>query len=297
MRETKNLKLTQFEPNDIPNWLDQYNTDMEKIDTANGSQNVVNEGYETRFTNDEEKINNNRTQINENTQDIANIKDDIKNIKGGSNVDLNTLQTEITTVEQSVTNLKGGSTRTIAELENDLNTDQQNISALDGRVETLEDSVTGLETKTGKEDISNVAKNITSAIGNKALMTNDKTLSGAINELTLQKSHQPFFIAATRAEFTSLTNNTQTVKLTLANTLREVGANKTMGVTLVPEVVRGNNDSNPEYTIMVSSEPLYITDSNIDSNVITIKTRTISEVTSSILTESNFTVKVQRGTI
>lgn len=183
MRETKNLKLSQFEPNDIPNWLDQYNTDMEKIDTANGSQNVVNESYETRFTNDEEKISNNRNQINENTQDIANIKDDIKNIKGGSDLSLNTLQREITTVEQTVTNLKGGSTRTIAELENDLNTDQQNISALDGRVETLEDSVGNVETKIGNSDISNVGKDITTVIGNEKLLTSKKNISGAINQL------------------------------------------------------------------------------------------------------------------
>lgn len=153
MRETKNLKLTQFDANDVPNWLDQYNTDMEKIDAANGSQSATNAEYDSRFTTDEELINNNRTQINENTQDIANIKDDIKNIKGGSGVSLNTLQEEIAETNQTITNLKGGSTRTIAELENDLNTDHHNINALEGRVETLEDTTSNIETKIGSTDI------------------------------------------------------------------------------------------------------------------------------------------------
>lgn len=154
MRETKNLKLTQFDPNDVPNWLDQYNTDMEKIDSANGSQSATNAEYDARFTTDEESIKNNRTQINENTQDIANIKDDIKNITGGSGTSLKTLQDEITSVGQDITNLKGGSTRTIAELENDINTDGQNINALDGRVDTLEDTTSNIETKIGSTNIN-----------------------------------------------------------------------------------------------------------------------------------------------
>jgi hypothetical protein len=141
MRETPNIKLTQFEPNDVPNWLDQYNSDMLKVDTAVGEQKTENSKYELRFTADEELINNNRTQINENTQDIANVKDDIKNIKGGSTTSIAGLQTEVALVSQSLTTLKGGSDRTIAELETDLNTDKAEISALNGRVETLEDSV------------------------------------------------------------------------------------------------------------------------------------------------------------
>lgn len=141
MRETSNIKLTQFEPNDVPNWLDQYNSDMLKIDTSVGAQKTENSKYELRFTADEELINNNRTQINENTQDIANVKDEIKNIKGGSTTSIASLQTEVTAVSQSLTTLKGGSDRTIAELETDLNTDKAEISALNGRVETLEDRV------------------------------------------------------------------------------------------------------------------------------------------------------------
>lgn len=141
MRETPNIKLTQFEPNDVPNWLDQYNSDMLKIDTSVGAQKTENSKYELRFTADEELINNNRTQINENTQDIANVKDEIKNIKGGSTTSIASLQTEVTAVSQSLTTLKGGSDRTIAELETDLNTDKAEISTLGVRVEALEDSV------------------------------------------------------------------------------------------------------------------------------------------------------------
>lgn len=150
MRETSNIKLTQFEPNDVPNWLDQYNSDMLKIDTSVGAQKTENSKYELRFTADEELINNNRTQINENTQDIANVKDEIKNIKGGSTTSIASLQTEVTAVSQSLTTLKGGSDRTIAELETDLNTDKAEISALNGRVETLEDTATKLENSVEK---------------------------------------------------------------------------------------------------------------------------------------------------
>ena len=209
MRETKNLKLTQFDPNDVPNWLDQYNTDMEKIDTANASQGTTNAQYESRFTTNEEMLNNNRTQINENTQDIANIKDDVKNIKGGSNVSIATLEEEVTGVQQSLTTLKGGSTRTIAEIDNDLNSDKAELSALDGRVETLEDTTDTLEndvatlknkehdittlentvnridTSVGTASVSNFGSDITTAIGNVDLKmgNNPKSISDSLNTM------------------------------------------------------------------------------------------------------------------
>lgn len=160
MRETSNIKLTQFEPNDVPNWLDQYNSDMLKIDTSVGAQKTENSKYELRFTADEELINNNRTQINENTQDIANVKDEIKNIKGGSTTSIASLQTEVTAVSQSLTTLKGGSDRTIAELETDLNTDKAEISALNGRVETLEDSVKNIGTNLADYKSANIPNTV-----------------------------------------------------------------------------------------------------------------------------------------
>lgn len=150
MRETKNLKLTQFDPNDIPNWLDQYNSDMEKIDTANISQSTTNAQYESRFDNDEELIRNNRAQINENTQDIANIKENVNNIKGGSTTSIADLESEVNTVSQSLTTLKGGSTKTIAELESDLADDKTALDSLDARVGTLEDTVTTLSGSVSK---------------------------------------------------------------------------------------------------------------------------------------------------
>ena len=159
MRETPNIKLTQFEPNDVPNWLDQYNSDMVKVDTAVGEQKTENSKYELRFTADEELINNNRTQISENTQDIANVKDDIKNIKGGSTTSIASLQTEVTEVSHSLTTLKGGSDRTIAELENDLNTNKAEISTLDGRVNRIDNTL-------GTESVANFGNDVTTAIGN-----------------------------------------------------------------------------------------------------------------------------------
>lgn len=190
MRETPNIKLTQFEPNDVPNWLDQYNSDMLKIDTSVGAQKTENSKYELRFTADEELINNNRTQINENTQDIANVKDDIKNIKGGITTSIAGLQTEVALVSQSLTTLKGGSDRTIAELETDLNTNKAEISVI--------------ETK----------------LGNETLRTNKKTLTGAINEI-----FATFFMIVTEGTIIRKNDNELTIRVTLRNnkTLSDFG--------------------------------------------------------------------------
>lgn len=261
MRETKNLKLTQFDPNDVPNWLDQYNTDMEKIDAATGLQGVVNAGYESRFTTDEELINNNRTQINENTQDIANIKDDVKNIKGGSNVSIRDLQTQVTTVEQSVTNLKGGSTRTIAELENDLNIDQQNISALDGRV-------TNIERTLGNSAISNVGTNVTSAIGNETLLTNNKTLSGAINEIHNENS---ILKVVNSGNIIRKNEHELGIKVSLDKPLKDFGVANNMSIGGTP-VLLYDNSSNKSITCFYTyTSP--ITDNTATSFVLNYSTK------------------------
>lgn len=170
MRETKNLKLTQFDPNDIPNWLDQYNSDMEKIDSEVGRQDVVNTGYETRFENNEEKIQNNRNQINENVQDIANIKDDVKNIKGGSTVSIADLKEEVDVVEHSLTILKGDSDKTIDDIEND---------------------VSELKNKVGTDSTSNFGDDLSKAIGNSALESklSGKSISEVLNFLTTNSIH------------------------------------------------------------------------------------------------------------
>lgn len=261
MRETKNLKLTQFDPNDVPNWLDQYNTDMEKIDAATGLQSVVNAGYESRFTTDEELINNNRTQINENTQDIANIKDDVKNIKGGSNVSIRDLQTQVTTVEQSVTNLKGGSTRTIAELENDLHIDQQNISALDGRVTNIEGTL-------GNSAITNVGTNVTSAIGNETLLTNNKTLSGAINEIHNENN---ILKVVNSGNIIRKNEHELGIKVSLNKPLKDFGVVNNMSIGGTP-VLLYDNSSNKSITCFYAyTSP--ITDNTATSFVLNYSTK------------------------
>lgn len=211
MRETPNIKLTQFEPNDVPNWLDQYNSDMVKVDTAIGAQGTENSKYELRFTADEELINNNRTQINENTQDIANVKDDIKNIKGGSTTSIASLQTEVTEVSQSLTTLKGCSDRTIAELENDLNTDKAEISAIDGRVETLEDTTAQLENdvttlKNNAVDISTLEKKV----GTDSTANFGSDLSKAIGNTDIHVSHTALSISNV---LNMMINGTKTIEL------------------------------------------------------------------------------------
>lgn len=162
MRETKNLKLTQFDGSDVPNWLDQYNTDMKKIDDNAGSQSTRNNAYENRFETDELKIADNRNQIDENTQDIANIKANIKEITGGSTTSVSELDTKVTNLERE-------------------------SDTLDSRVETLEDTCTNLETSVGNKPIGNVGANVTEAIGNVSLMDIGDSLSDAIvkvNNLT-----------------------------------------------------------------------------------------------------------------
>lgn len=205
MRETPNIKLTQFDPNDVPNWLDQYNSDMLKVDTAVGEQKTENSKYELRFTADEELINNNRTQISENTQDIANVKDDIKNIKGGSTTSIVSLQTEITGVSQSLTTLKGGSDRTIAELENDLNTDKAEISKLDGRVKTLENRATTLENSVEKIG-TNITRNDTFSL--------NRDTEYAINRFTITSAdYEGHYIATALLQFESNSSGYRRVAL------------------------------------------------------------------------------------
>lgn len=255
MRETPNIKLTQFEPNDVPNWLDQYNSDMLKIDTSVGAQKTENSKYELRFTADEELINNNRTQINENTQNIANVKDEIKNIKGDSTTSIASLQTEVTAVSQSLTTLKGGSDRTIAELENDLNTDKAKIS-------TLEDGITNIETK----------------LGNETLLTNKKTLTGAINEI-----FATFFMIVTEGTIIRINDNELRIRVTLRNnkTLSDFGIknNTILGgtpVSLFNDDTQNRVNCFPTYTPPITDN--------------TAKTFYLNYITKDTLTDNNFYV-------
>ena len=156
MRSTTNLGLTQFDGSDVPNWLEQYNTDMKKIDDNAGTQNLTNTEYENRLVADEKKIKDNRNQIDENTQDIANIKSDISNITGGSTVNINQLNTTVTAQGNE-------------------------IESLDTRAGTLENEVTALETQVGRGEIENVGDSITGAIGHTAINFRGVTTGGISN--------------------------------------------------------------------------------------------------------------------
>lgn len=293
MRETANLKLTQFDGSDVPNWLDQYNSDNLKIDTAIGEQAVKNTEFSNTNENLQTQITNNRNQINENTQDIANIKDDIKNIKGGSDVNLNTLQGEITTLEQTVTNLKGGSTRTIAELENDLNTDQQNISKLGVRVGTLEsdsttkeEKITKLENIIGTESIANVAENITTAIGNESLNTTEKTLSGAINEL--HNANTIVFKVVNSANIIRRNEHELIIRVSLGKPLKDFGIKNgtTLGGTAV--ALRDNDTGDNLYCFSAYNAP--ITDDTTTSFDLNYETENSFSTTNTFIIKGSFLV-------
>lgn len=146
MRETTNIKLTQFDGTDVPNWLDQYNSDMSKIDAAFGSQNTENSKVNNELDAIKQLETADREQINENTQDIATLK-----------------QTTIPAID---TRLKA--------VENETGT-------VDARIEAVEDGLTSVETTIGDKSIANVGASITAAIGNSAL--NRNTLSSSISAL------------------------------------------------------------------------------------------------------------------
>lgn len=106
--ETTNLKLSQFDPSDKPSWLNDYNTDMQKIDAGYAGAVAGTGELEDRVV--------------KNETNIATMKTDIN----GLLVDYN---------EHS--NLIQQNTRNIT-------TNRNNIDTLDNRVEVLEDDVAGL---------------------------------------------------------------------------------------------------------------------------------------------------------
>lgn len=56
MKKTENLNLTQFEPNDITNWLEQYNGDMKKIDDNAGIVKEENTARDAKMTEIKDKL-------------------------------------------------------------------------------------------------------------------------------------------------------------------------------------------------------------------------------------------------
>lgn len=146
MRETTNIKLTQFDGTDVPNWLDQYNSDMSKIDTAFGEQSVENSKVSTEIDAIKQLETADREQINENTQDIATLK-----------------QTTIPAIDTRLKAVEG------------------ETGTVDARIEAVEDGLTAVETTVGNIDISNVANSVTAAIGNNSIRRG--TLSSSIDAL------------------------------------------------------------------------------------------------------------------
>ena len=218
MRETKNIKLTQFDGSDVPNWLDQYNSDNLKIDTAIGEQAVKNTEFLNTTGNLQTQITNNRNQIDENTQDIANIKKDVINIKGGSDSSIGALEKNLTATDQTVSTLK---------------------------------------TAVGTSDFSNVGSSITEAIGN-TVINDNKSISDDLAELHTEltttnsdivrvkgdvtKLEQYAFTIYANATFGVVSNvsGIQTAKLniTFENSLSSMGIAKGMYFKIEPTLVQ-----------------------------------------------------------
>lgn len=178
MGATKNLGLTQFEPDTVTNWLDQYNKDMKKIDDYVGDENVAGTALEERLTTDETNIENNRNQINENTQDIANILNDISEIEGGeSGASLKTLNDRIAEVETGLQT----ATTDITTVANKANATATEVETIDSRVETVEDDVSGLSGVVGNSPLL-VGKTITSLIGNTPI-NDDVTITEILDSI------------------------------------------------------------------------------------------------------------------
>lgn len=183
MGATKNLNLTQFEPDTVTNWLEQYNKDMLKIDDFAGEKNVAATALEERLTSDEINITNNRNQINENTQDIANIKNDISEIEGGdSGASLKTLNDRIVEVETGLQT----ATTDITTVTNKANATAIEVETIDSRLETVEEDSATLSRIVGMNQLD-TGKTLVETIGSVALpknisyiLSNSYPASGAV---------------------------------------------------------------------------------------------------------------------
>ena len=241
MRETTNLKLTQFDGSDVPNWLDQYNSDNLKIDTAIGEQAVKNTEFSNTNGNLQTQISNNRNQIDENTQDIANTKKDVVNIKGGSDSSIGALEKKLTTTDQTVDTLK---------------------------------------TTVGSNVFSNVGASITEAIGNTAIV-NNKSISDDLAELhteltttnsdlvrikddiaKLEQSAITIFANATFGMVNTVSGVKQVqLNISFEKSLEEYGISNGMYCIINPSLVLGTEGSDKS-NLVVCSKPQTVT--NVD---------------------------------
>lgn len=104
--KTQNLDLSQFVGVDKPSWLNDYNSDMQKIDQAYGN-----------FTGVESNL---RDDINKNTADISTLKTNVNALQ----VEQNTQEQTITGIQSSITSLSnevGDNSADIAELQGEFN--------------------------------------------------------------------------------------------------------------------------------------------------------------------------------
>lgn len=247
MRETANLKLTQFDGSDVPNWLDQYNSDNLKIDTAIGEQAVKNTEFSNTNGNLQVQITNNRNQIDENTQDIANAKKDIADIKKGSSTSLAEIDKKFVATDAQISGLKtqvGSSDfsnvgASITEIIGNTpitgnDTISHDLQTIHNDLDSVKDQnsrITNLEKSVGNASIKNVGDSITEAIGNTSLPLSASSLSEAV--------HSVYGAVEVTSEDT---NN-------LKNTVKKIGTNLTNQNTTA--LHRGNDtDLN---TITISS--------------------------------------------
>ena len=247
MRETANLKLTQFDGSDVPNWLDQYNSDNLKIDTAIGEQAVKNTEFSNTNENLQVQITNNRNQIDENTQDIANAKKDIADIKKGSSTSLAEIDKKFVATDAQISGLKtqvGNSDfsnvgASITEIIGNTpitgnDTISHDLQTIHNDLDSVKDQnsrITNLEKSVGNASIKNVGNSVTEAIGNTELPLSSISLSDAV--------HSVYGAVEVTSEDT---NN-------LKKTVKKIGTNLTNQNTIV--LHRGNfTDLN---TITISS--------------------------------------------
>lgn len=239
MRETANLKLTQFDGSDVPNWLDQYNSDNLKIDTAIGEQRVKNTEFSNTNENLQVQITNNRNQIDENTQDIANAKKDIADIKKGSSTSL---------------------------------------AEIDKKFVATDAQISGLKIQVGSADFSDVGASITEIIGNTPITGNDtishdlqtihndldsvKVISDDIHKLN--QLSNTFLATAITGNVNTNTPKSLTVTLTFERQLSQYGILNNSSFIMNPTLCKDEMDN--IYFLIAG----FGTISNANTNTITV---------------------------
>lgn len=255
MRETANLKLTQFDGSDVPNWLDQYNSDNIKIDTAIGEQAVKNTEFSNTNENLQVQITNNRNQIDENTQDIANAKKDIADIRKGSSTSLEEIDKKFLATDAQISGLKkqvgnadfsdvGASITEIIgntpitgndTISHDLETIHNDLDS----VKDQNSRITNLEKSVGTASIKNVGNSITEAIGNESLPLSASSLSDAISSVYGS-------VEVTSEDVYNLKKTVEKIGTNLAG-FKSVSVPNTVSETLIETITIDNRNKEGHY--------------------------------------------------